>query len=44
LEPGACLIIEHSALEPIPEIKMPLKLNDQRRYGKTLVSFLNYVL
>lgn len=41
---GARLIIEHSLLEPIPTNPPAFKLVDQRRYGKTLVSFLFYML
>ena len=41
---GARLVLEHSPLEPIPENRPEFKLADQRRYGKTLVSFLNYML
>ena len=41
---GACIAIEHSAQEPIPEKEKRFKISDQRRYGKTLVSFLSYML
>ncbi len=44
LESGARLIIEHSKFEPLPESDLPFKLMDQRHYGKTLVSFLDYML
>jgi 16S rRNA (guanine966-N2)-methyltransferase len=44
LENGACVAIEHSPHEPIEQIEHRFKISDQRRYGKTLVSFLNYVL
>lgn len=41
---GACLIVEHSLLEPIPLDFPEYKLQDQRKYGKTLVSFLTYIV
>jgi len=44
LESGACVTIEHSHLEPIAEGPLPFNVFDQRRYAKTLVSFLNYML
>lgn len=42
-----CIVVEHSVQEPIsvhsPELDLPeLDLVDQRRYGKTMVSFLSY--
>jgi 16S rRNA (guanine966-N2)-methyltransferase len=37
---GATVVVEHSALEPIPAYLPGFNLSDQRRYGKTLVSFL----
>ena len=36
------IIIEHSLLEPVPILNSYFSLLDQRRYGKTLVSFLEY--
>jgi 16S rRNA (guanine966-N2)-methyltransferase len=44
LEKGACIVIEHSPLESIPNDLLMFKITDQRKYGKTLVSFLNYVV
>ena len=44
LPAGARIVIEHSRQEPIPEGCGPFQLSDQRRYRKTLVSFLDYVL
>ena len=41
---GACIVVEHSHHEQIPENLMSVKISDQRRYGKTLVSFINYVV
>ena len=40
----AILIIEHARDEVLPDLDDVFRLEDQRRYGKTLVSFLNYVL
>jgi 16S rRNA (guanine966-N2)-methyltransferase len=40
LESRARLVIEHSINDPLPELAVELGLTDQRRYGKTLVSFL----
>ena len=44
MEKGARIIVEHSYLEPILKRQLPVEISDQRRYGKTLVSFLNYVV
>ena len=44
IENGACVAIEHSPQEPIPAKDERFKISDQRRYGKTLVSFLFYML
>ena len=44
IENGACVAIEHSPQEPIPAQDQRFKIFDQRRYGKTLVSFLFYML
>ena len=41
---GARLAIEHSPREPIPENRPEFELTDRRRYGKTLVSFLIYMV
>ena len=43
MEEDALIIVEHSPLEAIPEDILGLTIVDQRRYGKTLVSFLNFV-
>jgi 16S rRNA (guanine966-N2)-methyltransferase len=43
LEKDACIVVEHSLLEPIPDDLLEFELVDQRKYGKTLVSFLNYI-
>jgi 16S rRNA (guanine966-N2)-methyltransferase len=44
LDPSARVIIEHSTLETLPAGVLPFELVDQRSYGKTLVSFLRYML
>jgi len=41
---GARLAIEHSPREPIPEDQPEFEVADRRRYGKTLVSFLIYMV
>ncbi|MBI9084991.1 MAG: 16S rRNA (guanine(966)-N(2))-methyltransferase RsmD [Desulfobacterales bacterium] len=41
---GAWLVIEHAASDPLPEAISPFFVEDQRRYGKTLVSFLSHML
>lgn len=41
---GTHLIVEHSPREPISGDWNPFLLCDQRRYGKSLVSILKYVL
>jgi 16S rRNA (guanine966-N2)-methyltransferase len=38
----ACIVVEHSILEPIPFEHLEFKLCDQRTYGKTMVSFLSF--
>ena len=42
LEKGACLVIEHSDCEPVPRAIPDFRLTDERRYGRTRVSFMNY--
>ena len=44
LENGSRLALEHSPQEPIPASLPGFKISDQRRYGKTLVSFLIYMV
>lgn len=44
LKDGACIVIEHSLLESIPTDLAAFDLTDQRKYGKTLVSFLKYLI
>ncbi len=41
---GADIIIEHSVAEPISENNSIFKMIDQKRYGKTLVSILNFMI
>jgi len=44
LATGACVVLEHSAAEPLPADLGAFEIEDQRKYGKTLVSFLSYVV
>lgn len=44
LAKDAYIIVEHSRLEQIPDDVSNFKLENQRKYGKTLVSFLNYMI
>ena len=44
LENGARIIVEHSQRESVESELAPIEVIDRRRYGKTLVSFLNYVV
>jgi 16S rRNA (guanine966-N2)-methyltransferase len=44
LAQSARLVVEHGRDDPLPEPGDAYLLQDQRRYGKTLVSFLSYVL
>ena len=44
LSPNCLIVIEHSIQESLPAALPGFKLNDQRRYGKTLVSFLTCML
>ena len=44
LQKNALIIIEHAIEETLPEYLLEYKISDQRRYGKTLVSFLNYMV
>ncbi len=41
---SAKIIVEHSPSEPIPENDQHFKTSDRRKYGKTIVSFLNYMI
>lgn len=44
LAPGALIVVEHTPLDPISKIFKGVTVADQRKYGKTLVSFLNYMV
>ena len=41
---GALVIVEHSIREPVEPDHFPFDVVDHRQYGKTLVSFLKYVV
>jgi 16S rRNA (guanine966-N2)-methyltransferase len=44
LKVGSTIVIEHSSGEPISVDETDFSLIDQRRYGKTLVTFLGYMV
>lgn len=44
LQKNSLIIIEHALEETLPEFFLEYKISDQRRYGKTLVSFLDYMV
>jgi 16S rRNA (guanine966-N2)-methyltransferase len=44
LSPGSLIVVEHSLKEAISSDTMNIKLTDQRRYGKSLVSILECML
>ena len=44
LQTGACLVVEHHLREPLSPNPECWDLSDCRKYGKTLVSFLRYML
>lgn len=44
LSDNAGIVVEHSIEEPLPDLPIQLSLSDERRYGKTLVSFLKYMV
>ena len=44
LKSGSAIIIEHSTRDTIAVNKTDFSLMDQRRYGKTLVTFLGYMV
>ena len=41
---GARIIVEHSQREAVLAKQLPVEIADQRKYGKTLVTFLDYVV
>jgi 16S rRNA (guanine966-N2)-methyltransferase len=44
LKAKACIVVEHGSLDAVLEESVPFSLFDQRRYGKTLVSFLTNMI
>lgn len=44
MTPGACLVLEHGNADQLSLPIADFDLLDQRRYGKTLVSFLTYMV
>jgi len=44
LKKGARIVVEHSPQEPIPDPVFMFDIADRRKYGKTLVSFLTYMI
>lgn len=44
LKNEAVIIIEHGTRTPFPEIYPPFFMADRRRYGKSLVTFLDFVI
>ena len=42
LAQNACIVVEHSLEEDIPDVHLDFICTDQRKYGKTVVSFLRY--
>jgi 16S rRNA (guanine966-N2)-methyltransferase len=44
LAQNARIIIEHSLKEPLQNLPARIAVSDERRYGKTLVSFLRYMV
>jgi 16S rRNA (guanine966-N2)-methyltransferase len=41
---GARVVVEHSRREPVLTDRLPFETADQRQYGKTLVTILEYVV
>ena len=41
---GTRVIVEHSHREPVLAEQLPFEIADHRKYGKTLVTFLDYVV
>lgn len=44
LAPNALIVVEHSVAEPLPGMLPEFEQIDQRNYGKTLVSFIHYII
>ena len=40
IEKEACIIVEHTSFEPVPGACKQFELTDQKKYGKTLISFI----
>lgn len=41
---GTTLVVEHSIREELPDVIGPFRAQDRRKYGKTLVSFFDYLV
>jgi len=44
LKTEACIVVEHTPSEPVPKDLSEFEIVDQRKYGKAIVSFLNYMV
>ena len=44
MDAGGAVVVEHGTREDVPEVLTRLKQSRQRRYGKTLVSFYDFVV
>jgi 16S rRNA (guanine966-N2)-methyltransferase len=44
VQSGAHIVMEHSLDEPLPHDLDCFRMEDQRKYGKSLVSFFEYVV
>ena len=44
LSRGGCIVIEHAVSESLPKNLERFKVDSQKKYGKTLVSFLSYMI
>ena len=44
LSPGALLILEHAIDRPTADIPPPFQIVDERKYGKTLVTFISHMI
>ena len=42
LAQNACIVVEHSLKEGIPDFRPDFTCTDQRKYGKTFISFLTF--
>ena len=41
---GTRVVVEHSYREPVATGRLPFEIKDRRKYGKTLVTILDYVI